>query len=416
MRVPRRSACVQATLWWWSKVPMMIALALAAAMAGEFTLSDRSEVRLRLPGINPPGASLDLETAPEARLVLGSRRVECGLAYTPRLTLWDVNVVGVDPAVLHGGEARAGWHDRRIRLTLDETASYGQMNFAALTPTSGPQGAPQRVDVIPTARVLNYESSTTTLTSRIALPRWVLGSAIGYQLSGGADADARAVLPLQYGPLGELTATRSLSRLDDSITTLSGSESTFSSGPELVLVEADEGWRHAWTRTTETRLTLGASEARTRASPAAPHSFETDPVAEADLRQRFLAEEDRVDAQGSVRLGPVVNRLLGIVDERIQGAVGAAWTHGRYEVRASGSAAQSVHASSATAVALVLGEVALSYRLSKYTLLDFGVRGLWQKQAETLQTPGQPDQIVHATFLQGVAFIGITFRALEFRV
>jgi hypothetical protein len=407
---------VQATSWWWSEALMLLALALATAMAGEFTLTDRSEVRLRQPGVNPPDTSLDIETAPEARLALGSRRVECGLAYTPRLTLFDVNVVGVDPVILHAGEARAAWHDRRIRLTLDEIASYGRMNFASLTPTSGSQGAPQRVDVIPTSRVLTFESSTTTLTSRMALPRWVLGSAVGYQLSGGADADTRAVLPLQYGPLGELTADRSLSHLDDAITTLAGSEATFTSGPELVLVEADEGWRHAWTRTTETRLTLGASEARTRASPAGPHSFETDPVAEADLRQRFLAEGDRVDAQCSVRLGPVVNRLLGVVDERVQGTVGATWTHGRYEVRASGSAAQSVHASSATAVALVLGEVALSYRLSKYTLIDFGVRGLWQKQAETVQTAGQPDQIVHPSFLQGVAFIGVTFRALEFRV
>ena len=68
---------------------------LAADLSGSLTVSDRTEARVRAPGtvttVGTAAASLDLETVPEARLTLASRRARYVFTYAPRLTLWDVN-------------------------------------------------------------------------------------------------------------------------------------------------------------------------------------------------------------------------------------------------------------------------------------------------------------------------------------
>jgi hypothetical protein len=249
---------------------MLAAMLLAADLSGSFSVSDRTELRGRAPGTAPMAASLDAETALTARLSLASRRLRTSLAYTPRLTLWDIGSRVFAPTQLQGGEARLEWLGRRAQLSLAETASYGGLSFASSSLPPGPEGQPPHVEAIPT-QIVQFVSSTTTLASRVMLRRWAVDTAFGYQLAGGADAAARAVMPLQTGPFGDATIEYAATRREHSVTRLSVVEAAFSSGTEALVAEADEGLRHVWSRLTETRLSLArarAGSARRLALPA----------------------------------------------------------------------------------------------------------------------------------------------------
>src|SRR5580658_4965275 len=227
-----------------SELVMFAALPMAADLAATLTLSDRTETRLRDPGDTPTAPSVDIATMPEARLSLASSRSNFALAYTPRLTLWDVNDVGLRPLWLDAGSARLESRYGRTTLSLAQEASYGSMSFADLTFAPGPEGAPPHVDVVPTSKIIEFESTSTTLGSRTETRRWEVVSSVGYQLSGGADDASRLIIPLQKGPLAEAMAAFAASPVDHFATTLTGSETAFSSGPEIILGEEDEGWKH----------------------------------------------------------------------------------------------------------------------------------------------------------------------------
>ena len=212
--------------------------------------------------------------------------------------------------------------------------------------------------------------------------------------------------------------TYAASPVDHLATTVTGDETTFSSGPEIVIAEGDEGWKHLWSASTETDLTLGVSEARVRTSPLAENVWETNPVADASLEQRILTDEDRVTVRLGARLGPVVNRLLGIVDERIQGSVLSKWTHFPFVVSGFASAQQSVPKSGPDATELLTGDLDLSYSASDAVAFDLGVRGLWQRGNQPVLSTSSPGvtNIVEADLVQGVVFVGVTFRAPTMRL
>jgi hypothetical protein len=352
-------------------------------------------------------------------LTLAWPQVGFTLKYDPRLTFWDVAQSGARPTWLNEGSAHFDWHaSPLVTLSLDEEASYGATSFAGLVFSPVPEGTLPRVDVIPSSQILVLESSTTTLGSHVTLRRWEFRSEVGYQLSGGADEAARAILPMQRGPLADAVVTYAASHVDHVATTLSASEVTFSSGPQITLVEGDETWRHAWSAVTETHLTLGFSGERDRMGPYAATVSENSPVAEVVLEHRVLSRADRLTFRAGVRLGPVINRLLGIVDERVQGTLVSNWTHGPFAVEALGGAEQSVPTDGPNATTLYTGELSLSYTAVKGVIFDMGVRGLWQRAAQPVApdlTSGATD-VVEASIAQGLFFVGVTFSAPTIRL
>jgi hypothetical protein len=365
---------------------------------------------LRQPGDVPSGPSLDVATAPEVHVSLATQRLGLALAYTPRLTLWDVNEVGVRPTGFNAGSARADWRGERASLFLSQEAGYGAVNFAGLALAPGPDGAPPRVDVVPAPQSLAYESSSTSFGSRAQVRRWELRSQVGYQVSGGADAPARQIIPLQNGPTFEAAAAFAESPVDHLATTATGSETSFSSGPRIVLAEIDEGWKHTWSPRTETTLTFGVSDARARGSAYAGSYTEVDPVAEGLVDAGLGTARDRVTLHIGARLGPVVNRLLGIVDERGQGTLLAKWTRGPFGADAFVSAQQSVHATGPDATELVTGQCGLSYAATDVVAFDVGVRGIWQRANQPLVSSAGGASVISETDLaQGLVFLGVTF-------
>jgi hypothetical protein len=397
---------------------MWAALPVAADVAATVDLSDRTETRLREPGDLPTGPSVDVATVPEVRLGLAWPRSASVLTYAPRLTFWDINDVGIQPTWLNAGKAHVDWRADETTLTLDEDASYGATSFAGLIFPTGQEGTLPHVDVIPLPEIIQIESSTTTLGSHFALRRWDLRSEVGYQVSGGANDVARSILPLQRGPFADAVLSYATSPLDHVATTVTASETTFSSGPEIALAEADEGWKHAWSAVTETNVTLGVSEARVQMAPSALVLGQTNPVAEVILDERILTADDRVTLHLGARLGPVVNRLLGIVDERVQGTLLSKWTRGPFGVAAFGSAQQSVPTDGPYATTLFTGELDLSYTAVQGVVFDGGVRGLWQRANQSLVAAptSVPTDVVEASLSQGILFVGVTFRAPTLRL
>lgn len=383
---------------------MIATLLLLSDLSGSLALSDRTEARARAPGTTVAAASLDLETAPTIEVTLASRRLRGSLSYTPRLTLWDAGSARARPTLLHGASGRVEWRSQHARVSLDEAGSYGFMNLAALALAPGLDGALPRAQLVPTPRLVESASTMTTLASRLTLPRWSLDMIVGYAASGGVDAGARAALPFQAGPFSSFTADHSLSRRDHLTTTLAASVATFSSGPESILAEIGESFRHLLSRAAEARISLGVSQAWMRTSETSAHRHGTYPVAEVGFDYRPTAD-GQVGLRAAVRLGPVVNRLIGYVDERLEGSLAAVHVHRRLATRLLVSGSQSVPVSAAGATRVLAGEAGAAYDLGRVVMFDAGVRALWQRQ-----------EMGGASFVQGTLFVGVTFRAPPIRL
>jgi hypothetical protein len=392
---------------------MLAGLLLAGAFSTQLDLSDRTEIRLRGPGSVSRTASVDLETAVTARLRVASRRALFSLSYVPRFTLWDIDLAAA-PALMQDASARAEWHDRFTRWSLEQSGSYGGINLTSLSFVPV-EGAMPHVDVVPASRLIQYASSTTTVSERVTLRRWTFDWLLGYQLSGGVDADARAILPMQSGPFAEAKLDYRASRRTHFVTKTTGAEATFSSGPESILVEATEAWRFAWSPSTTTEIALGGAEVRARAAANASSAYTTYPVAEITLEHRWGQPTDRFAIRSIARLAPVVNRVYGTVDERAQATLQGTWTHQRLVLNAFATAQQTVPADNASAVQLVAGELSASYATSatSFWAFDVGVRTMGQR----LSTPvslGSSDY-TQTSFVQGIVFFGLSMRAPRVR-
>jgi hypothetical protein len=397
-----------------------------AALACTLDVSDRTEFRLRYPGLVANMASVDLETDPDAKLTLASRSGTLLLEYAPQLVAWDMNIVGVQPAYLNRGTARGEWRWSHVQLALTEVASYGLENFGSLALTPGPNGAPASVNVFPVANTFLYEASLTTLEARWRPRRWSLTAAAAYQLAGGATVAAQETLPLQSGPLGALSADYSVTRVDHVIASMAASYATFSTGVDGGLLEVDEAWRHGLSRTTSLLLRGGASEAATRGisaddtpePPQAPFHFETDPVAEILFRWDYASRHATGDFTASSRLGPTVNPLIGLVDEQVGGTLAGHYARGLVGLRAQATFLESVPPSRLTGVRLFFGEVAATYRLTRAVSMDLGIRTLWEEPSasgEQLATAPANAVYLPVPFRQEVGFLSVTIKADTFR-
>jgi hypothetical protein len=399
-----------------------------AALAGTLEVSDRSEFRLRLPGLVSGRPSLDLETDPDAKLTLASSRTALLVEYNPQLVSWDMNIVGLHPVYLNRGNGRAEWHDEHLRLSLNETASYGSQNFGSLVLPAGTAGSPPPVGVFPPTTTFLYESSVTTLEAKWTSRRWTLDASAAYQLAGGVTAADRGILPFQSGPRATLEGDYSVTRLDHLITAATASHATFAFAPnsafstagvESGLVEIDEAWRHRWSRTTSTLLRGGASEAATQGvsdtgiPESPPAHFETDPVAEASLRYDVASRNSTGDITLGCSLAPTINPLIGLVDERIGGVLAGHYHRGLVSLRVQAAFSESVPPSRLTGVRLFYSEVAATYRLSQAVSIEIGSRTLWQEPsasaAELALAPA--NAVVPIPVVQEVGFVALILKA-----
>lgn len=417
---------------------MLSALALAAAVEGTFTLIDRTEARVRAPDPVTNSTAFDIENVPDARIVLSSPHFVYTLGYTPRLAFVDFNESGSRPSILNAGLVSAQWHERKVRVTLTENASYGDQTFAALSvlPTTGTPAAPSgspgapispnqpvslpTTDAVPAVALLSTMSSVTTLASQVTLRRMLLTASVGYQVSGGADTAAQQILPLQHGPFAETDFDVTATRRDHFVTVVLGSDAAFSTGVDSVLLEVLEQWRHKWSRSTDTELGGGVSGVRSRLVFEAPYTYAADPIVNGAINHELVHGADRVELRADAGFGPTVDRLTGLADQRVYGTLQAIGTHRRFGLRIFGTAMESVPQSATGALRLIEGEVDALFHVSKVVTIDGGLRGLWENLGQVAVTTGAPatgPQAPTSTGLspQLVAFLGVTVAAVKSR-
>jgi hypothetical protein len=423
------------------------------ADVGTFTLSDRTEVRVRDPDPIINRTALDLETLADARAVLASSHSMYTLAYMPRLTFLDINTTAVTPAFLNSVLAVGEWRTGHAVISVRELGSYGTTAFASLGSLSppgspvatGPGGQPAPIpnaQLNPTVQTFVVAASNTSVSSTLKLRPWTVTGTVGYQLSGGADSTSQQSVPFQQGPFAQGQADLKTGRSDHLVTVVSGLESSFSSpallppapplpppmpgtaslptagtgvDTDVLLVQAQEQWRHSWSRTTDTMLAAGLYEARTRDAPLAPYVYSTNGTLEGSVEQRFGHGTSRGSIALDLRLVPVVNQLTGLVDQRVQGTALGSWSRRKLSLRATATAAESLDQTSPAAAKLVTAEVDASYAQSEVLSFDLGARVLAQDQnsAPTTTTGQQAGPVTQTPFNQGVVFFAVTVRAVK---
>jgi len=290
-----------------------------------------------------PGTSLtDVEIDPVVALRLPFRLSSLTLAYEPRLFL----VVREYPPQ----EARKVSYLNRARLVLDGTPNprwrvylegrfaYGDNDFLPLstvtTPVPGTGAPPVSPGTTPTAptpapgqtslpdtrflRIVGLDASAGFVYS--LSPRWGWRLSGGYLYSGGADAQARATLPLQKGPHGSTGLEWSASRADTLAFLLDGSNLRFSSGPQSTIATLSTTWTRAWGRSVGTDVVVGVGGVHATApagavSPGVKNTVY--PVGGLGLRytraNRFVSWQNGL----TVLAAPSPDRLSGAVNERL---------------------------------------------------------------------------------------------------
>jgi hypothetical protein len=179
----------------------------------------------------------DFSTVASARLRLADRSWEYVLSYSPMLTLADVEL-GLNATrtlVLQNATASVGWHDRFVRVSVTESASYGFLytllpyqptaaaapapmgNTPAPAPTPGPPPPPGGTStvVIAAPRRIEYGTSDTQGAVSVLVERHSsLAFSGGYLVSGGLTSDGQQIIPERFGPHAEASFTTSPSVTD----------------------------------------------------------------------------------------------------------------------------------------------------------------------------------------------------------
>ncbi len=401
---------------------MIPAVLVAADMAGTLLLTDRTDARVRATQqsgavgvgtqqIAPSSEGLewgfDLANRATADLDAKNRYWDLKLTYSPDFTLTDLEE-GFDLQVLQMGSASAAWHDRRVRLTLSETGSYGQINSAyafipgvgsvagtmgtaGQTTTVNPPVSPQAA---PAPQTLTFVSTSTTLRSDIQADRKVsFYLSANYTVSGGINS---ILLPETYGPRFDAGLTYAFARRDQLVTNAYAQAAIISTEqciapdgvaidefchPEAQVAQLTEGLRHAFDPLTSLTLDAGAAVSRTRQKDAQPFGFAVYPVGVATFQHAYRGR-DNLTLRADAEYQPVIDARSGYTASRIQGDLSFSDTIARHmRLTVTASASQTIPPSAPLSLSLVRGEVDLDYQVSRLVDLTIGDSTGWQNQA-----------------------------------
>lgn len=415
------------------------AIALYADYAVTLDVAERTEVRARTtqvvqstPGTSAAPATLafDLFAQPRAALNVRDRVWHFTLSYSPAFTAPDL--LGESPSLqlFHMASAGVSWHERRVRLSLFEDASYGALNSAYL-PTTPTSQAPQPVASTPlltAPQTLQLGSSNTTFVATTNLTRRAIASAdAGYSLAGGVDASSRAALPLLFGPRAGASLSYAVSRTDRWITAATGQhlDSTIAlcpppvtgvvqpqmpvtpaaldCQPESDIVQGSESWSHRFSRSTTMVVGAGVSAAESRLTHHDPYQKSVFPTGTFSFARRF-GNYGLDSVSLDVGLYPVVDPRFGTVSEWVQGQLSSVWRlNNRVTLRFGGGGVQTLPASDPLATTMIHGELEASYRVDRHVLLSLGESGAWQ------------DQLPYSAFFSTFGYFAVTVqdRALK---
>jgi hypothetical protein len=296
---------------------MLPTVVVVADYAGTLVLSDRTDVRARVtqqtggqagvaalgtagsttgPPVvvqnGGPTVGVDVANKPYAALQMTDRRWNFRLEYGPSLTLPDLEL-GVSPQFYQTGVDGIEWHSREVRLSLNETGSYGLLNSgylfqpnqnstapgAAMPPPNQLGATPPANQLAPSAaQSITYVTTDTILRADVLTgTRSSFYTSAAYLVSGGINTP---LLPETYGPRFEAGLNVGVGRRDQFVTQASAQASYFTSqqcidsntgqpenatcNPEVGIAQLTQGVRHQLERRTTFELDGGASVVRSR--------------------------------------------------------------------------------------------------------------------------------------------------------
>ncbi len=321
---------------------LLPALTLGRADAS-YLASLRSEVSARTSYAGAIAAA-DLELSPTIALALNGDATQLSMSYAPSLYLREP-YTGATPELLHRAVVHGEWRFRpRERLYANQLGSFGINDFAALAAQSrATEAGTVSVEALPTVGTVSHVRSV----SQLGLELWPAPSVLlslqgGYQISGGADPVSRRLIPLERGPTASLGLRLETDLLNVFSTLGDATRSGFSNGRQIDLGEFREQWQHRYSREVSSDLSGGVGVMR-QFDPVSVHTSDTvAPLAEASLRVRFPVRGEHWESRLSGRLGPYLDRFVGLGYQRVEATGEVIYTRGHYRFSARGGGARAV--------------------------------------------------------------------------
>jgi hypothetical protein len=414
---------------------MLAALALVADLRTTLHLQDRTDLRWRITDCGGPCLGLDLATMPAVRLETASRRTSLSVSYAPMFTWRDIqtgmSVTGTSRNLeqLQAGSLTLFTTTRRTAFGIFQDATFGDLNYTYLTPTSTTPGfvPPPANPLLPPGQTqtLLYGSTRSAASFSWITSEYTRASAFAtYSVSGGLDDRSKLIVPLVSATRGELAfdarvakhwwletrggpgASNSTPRpcnpeTDGPQLTAEQRAAQLPPGttlppypwptcaPVVVAGELREVVRWEASRKVTASLsggvTVTAVKIRPELAPGAgipPEDFRWRPNPDVRLDVRYALAATNLQNRSVVelraRVAPVLDFRYALPDQRAE--VGVVWTRlrGRWESRAEIVYVQSIPRVSyidSTYVGLS-GEA--FYALTRRYDVGLGVRGAWQ--------------------------------------
>jgi hypothetical protein len=422
---------------------------LAAQYAGTLDLLDSTRVDARvtqpLPTApTPPPREVvlaaDLSTVPTARLHLSDRRWDYALTYSPSISFTDVELGTEGQAVIsNAGTASIGWHDRFVRLTLFESASYALENLAYLYTATGQglaAGGGQTQSMMPGSttgptmtvpgqgttttpgqpttagasatgtsgtllKLFPYGSSYTNASMAVRASRQVTFSLSGgYSVAGNLSKEGAVALPVQFGPLGSATLAYAVSRVDSLLTVANAQQTTTPLGaciPPILdhfcrqvepIIQVQEVLRHQLSATATLTAGVGAAASVEQLATSVQQLSSEEawvilPTGVIGLVDRLGGLDDRNASfvTFSGQLAPVVDVNLGELSNRIQGtALLTRPVANNVFLSVTLGVVQSIPPDPSPLTGLN-GGIDLRYRVNRQIDVACGLQAFWQRQA-----------------------------------
>jgi hypothetical protein len=323
-------------------------------------------------------------------------------SYTPRILVLEPRSRG-PASLLNRGRLFGDWRmGKRERGFVSEDIAYGLEVFSLLAAAA--EGR-QLLDLqsfdrlltqtqLPPLRIFS-ESTTLGYEQRINRRLRMLVTAT-YAVSGGADAAARALLPVQHGPSTHLGLNWSVHSRNTLTAFLAATAAYFSTGRRAYLVDTSAGWAHRFSDNTSLAVALGVGlgsetgEGATRGFLALPYldaRWRREPMAAGRSRSSGTSSDrsstgsssDRSSGTGlgatlHVRVAPVIDPLTGLVSERGDGVAGVDY-HPSMKLRLAATGGGGLALSgSLRGRTIGLAGLSASYELSRYVLVSGGGR------------------------------------------
>src|SRR3954469_4314089 len=365
----------------------MIALALlllVASPATSYLTEVRTEARARSAQAGEPRAVQELQVDGALGGDASWPILHVFAAYQPRLR---VDGTGDIVEALHRGEMAAQWNTAPGRtIRVDQRGFFGRVEQSALNATT------QQVRLPPVRTAQELQSSTEASWDETLSRRLRILVAGAFDVSGGADAQSRVFVPLQYGPRGSARVTWDASPLDVLEAQIAGSSTAYSTGGSAAVGSAEAAARRRLSRDASREATAGAGTASNRGRSLI--------VPVASVRATLNLPERRLLLDSSFRVAPAADNLSAAVYERAEASVGA-----RY--MASQTVALDLHVGGAAALpdvagersGLAQGQLSASVALSRVLSADAGTRAAWSANP----LPGEPPW-------QWLLFASLSFR------